>query len=127
VTARRVSLALGVAFAVLTILELLIRDAALGGTPVLERTTKANLIHWAFALALLGAFLAGARTARIACRVAGPALVALAAWGIADPFAAGSALGFTGGLPAAYGLYHGAAGVVAVVAAFSRASNPAPA
>lgn len=115
-TPRAVALTLGVAYAVLTALELLIGQWRLGEVEILQRTTKVNLLHWAAALALLGSFFAGSGASRIVTRVLGLAFLGIAAWGFLAPDALGSFLGFPDEIPALYNVYHALTAVAALAA-----------
>ena len=123
-TPRSVALALGVAYAVLTAAELLSGERSVGGTPVLERTTKANLLHWSVALAMLGAFFAGGAPSRVACRVAGAFFLILAVWGLLSAASLGGVLGHPEGIPASYQALHALSAIAALVGGFaSRAER----
>lgn len=115
-TPRAVALTLGVAYTMLTALELLIGDWRLGEVEILQRTTKVNLFHWAAALALLGAFFAGSGVPRIANRILGLAFLGVAAWGFLAPDTLGSFLGFPDEIPGLYNVYHALTAVVALAA-----------
>jgi hypothetical protein len=124
VTPRSVALALGVAYAVLTAAELLFGQWSLGGTPILDRTTKANLLHWSVALAMLGAFFAGGAPSRVACRVAGAFFLILAVWGLLSAVSLGGVLGHPEGIPASYQALHALSAIAALVGGFaSRAER----
>src|SRR5687767_2995536 len=99
VTPRTVALTLGVAYALLTALEL-VGGWAVGGTDILLRTTKANLLHWAVALVLLGSRFSGIKASGIATRVVGVILVGLGVWGYLGPAGLGDVLGYPRGIPA---------------------------
>ena len=119
VTPRGLALGLGVFFALLTALELSLRDAALGDIDLLRRTTKLNIFHWGMALAMLGAFFTrNVGATRIIMRIGGGVLLAMALWGTVWADGLGSFLGFAEGIPAAYNVYHGLAGVLALSAGF---------
>ena len=104
VRARTVALYLGVFYALLTVLELSFGGWTLGDATLLERTTKSNLLHWTLALVMLGGYFAGQPVARLICRITGPILVALVAWGLISAGSLGSALGYGDGVPVVYGL-----------------------
>jgi hypothetical protein len=119
VTPRGVALGLGIAFALLTALELLLGDLNVGDGELLHRTTKANILHWIIGLAMLGAFFAGSsRAPRTILRVVGIILLVTSLWGILWPAAFGTSLGFGGGVPAAYNAYHAAAALIALFGGF---------
>ena len=123
---RGIALALGVAFAVLTALELVIGELRLGGMELLHRTTKANILHWLVALTMLGAFFARSPSAsRKVLRVGGIVLLVISVAGIfwADGF--GASLGFGTGMPLAYNAYHGAAALLALVGGLLLSAEPA--
>ena len=105
-TPRTLALVLGVTFAVLTALELLVGSWAIGGAIILLRTTKLNLLHWAIALGLMGGRLGGPEGSRIASLVVGGVLVGLGLWGLIGPEALGGVLGFEEEIPWAYGIFH---------------------
>lgn len=115
-TPRAVALTLGVAYAILTALELLIGQWKLGEVEILQRTTKANLFHWAATLALLGSFFAGSGASRIVTRIVGLAFLGIAAWGFLAPDALGSFLGFPAEIPGLYNVYHALTAVAALAA-----------
>ncbi len=118
-TPRGVALGLGIAFAVLTGLELLIGELSIGSTELIHRTTKANILHWVIALGMLGAFFTASRTtSRTILRVGGLVLVAISLWGILGADALGAALGFGGGIPLSYNLYHSAGALIALSGGF---------
>lgn len=123
-TPRAVALTLGVTYAALTALEL-VGGWTVGGTDILLRTTKANLLHWAVALGLLGSYFSGARTSRIAMRVVGVILVGIGAWGFLGPGSLGDVLGFPDGIPASYNAFHLVTGASALLVGFWRAREPA--
>jgi hypothetical protein len=126
VTVRGVGLGLGIAFTLLTALELLLGEAALGDVELLHRTTKINIFHWTAALAMLGVFFARSVGASLtAIRIGGVLLLAIALWGAFWADGLGSFLGFPGGILAAYNVYHGAAGALALSAAFLNSPRPA--
>jgi hypothetical protein len=125
VTPRAVALGLGVIFALLTVAELLFGGWQLGEVEVLRRTTLLNLLHWVVALALLGAFFAGAGPSRMAARVVGLALLALGIWGLVSSNTLGSFLGFPDEIPGLYNAYHGSAAVLALIGGFGSARQPA--
>jgi hypothetical protein len=126
VTPRGVALGLGIAFALLTALELIVGKAALGDVELLRRTTKINILHWATALAMLGAFFAGnAGISRVVMRVAGAVLLILALWGVIWADELGAFLGFVEGMPAIYNGVHGLAGLLALSVGFLRSPRTA--
>jgi hypothetical protein len=108
----------GVAFALLTALELVIGQWAVGEADILLRTTKSNLLHWAVALVLLGAFFSGLEASRIAVRVVGTILAGIGAWGLLSPSTLGDFLGYAGEIPSSYAVLHLLAGVGCLVAGF---------
>lgn len=125
-TTRGVGLGLGIAFALLTALELLLGEAALGDTELLRRTTKINIFHWTMALTMLGAFFSASDGAtRTAVRIGGSVLLVVALWGALWAGALGSFLGFAGGIPAAYNVYHAATGLLALSVGFLIRPRPA--
>ena len=125
VTPRGIALGLGIAFTLLTTLELLFEELTLGEAALLHRTTKGNILHWVVALTMLGAFFAGSASAiRTVLRVGGVALLLISLWGIFWADAAGTALGFGGGLPAAYNAYHGVAALIALAGGFLLRTEP---
>jgi hypothetical protein len=124
VTPRAVALTLGVTYAVLTALELT-GGWAVGGTNILLRTTKANLLHWAIALGLLGSFFSGPKPSRIATRVAGVILLGIGAWGFLSPASLGGVLGFPFEIPTSYKAFHLVTGAGALFGGFSRVREPA--
>ena len=125
-TVRGIALGLGIFFALLTALELVPGEAALGDMTLLGRTTKVNLFHWAAALAMLGAFFSrSAGASRTTMRIGGVVFLAMTAWGVFSADGLGSFLGFADGIPAAYNAYHGAAAALALSAGFLL--HPAPA
>jgi hypothetical protein len=113
-----VALALGVAFALLTAVELAAGAWTVGQVEIVRRTTMLNLVHWLVALSALGSFFAGAGPSRIVARILGLALLGLGAWGFVSPNTLGSSFGFPGEIPALYNAYHGVAGVLALIAGF---------
>ena len=117
-TVRRVALALGVAFAALTAIELLVGDWALGGTAIILRTTKLNLLHWAVALSFLGGRFAGPAAARVVTWVVGGALLGLGLWGLLAPAGLGAAFGFGTSIPWSYTVFHLLTSGVALSGAF---------
>lgn len=118
-TPRGIALGLGMAFAILTGLELLIGEWAVGGTELVHRTTKVNILHWLVALAMLGAFFAAAPAAtRTILRVSGVVLAAISLWGIFGADSLGTSLGFGGGMPVSYNAVHAAAAVIALSGGF---------
>jgi hypothetical protein len=126
VTSRGVALGLGIFFALLTALELALRDVALGDIDVLRRTTKINIFHWGMALGMLGAFFTRSVGAtRITMRVGAGVLLAMTLWGTFWGDGLGSFLGYADGIPAAYNVYHGLAGVLALSAGFLGRPRPA--
>ncbi|MGH2692579.1 MAG: hypothetical protein ACRDHM_08770 [Actinomycetota bacterium] len=120
---RSVALALGVAYASLTAVELLIGEWSVGGVAVLDRTTKANLLHWVVALAMLGSFFAGSTTSRLACRTAGFLFLGLAAWGLLSAVSLGGVLGYPDAIPVSYRVLHALTAIVALVSGFRRGSQ----
>jgi hypothetical protein len=126
VTARGVGLGLGICFALLTALELLLGEAALGGVELVHRTTKINIFHWIVALAMLGTFFARSDAAtRTTLRIGGAVLLVMAVWGAFWAGGLGSFLGFTGEIPGAYNVYHGAAALLSLSAGFVNHARPA--
>ncbi len=118
-TSRGIALGVGIAFVMLTALELLLGEAAIGEVELLRRTTKVNIFHWGIALAMLGAFFAGSEgVGRSVMRIAGLALLAATLWGIFWPEELGSFLGFSGVIPTAYSVYHGAAAALTLSVGF---------
>jgi hypothetical protein len=124
VTSRTVALTLGVSYAVLTALELF-GGWALGGSDIVLRTTKTNLLHWAVALGLLGSHFSGPEPARIAIRVAGVILAGIGVWGFLAAASLGDVLGFSGDIPTSYNAFHLVTGAGALFFGFSRAREPA--
>jgi hypothetical protein len=119
VTPRGIALGLGIAFALLTALELLLGDLSAGDAELLHRTTKANILHWVVALTMLGAFFARSSSAsRTILRFAGMTLLVISVWGILWPAAFGTSLGFGGEVPIAYNAYHAAAALIALSGGF---------
>ena len=124
-TPRGIALGVGIAFTLLTALELIFGEVALGEAALLHRTTKANILHWVVALTMLGAFFARSSSAmRTVLRVGGVALLLISLWGIFWANALGSALGFGGGLPAAYNVYHGVGALFALSGGFLFSQEP---
>ena len=119
-TPRKVALALGATYAILTVVELLVGEWSLGGATVLDRTTRANLLHWTVALTMLGSFYAGNEASRLACKVVGIAFLILTVWGLLSAASLGTALGFSDGLPVSYLLFHAFTGAVAAVLGFRK-------
>lgn len=118
-TPRGIALGLGLALALLTALELVFGQLAVGDAQMLQRTTKANLLHWVVALTMLGAFFARSTGAlRTILRVVGLILLAFSLWGILSPDGFGRAFGFGGGIPNAYSVYHAAAALIALWGGF---------
>lgn len=116
---RGIALGLGVASALLTVLELVLGEVVLGASELLHRTTKANLLHWVLGLIMLGGFFARtAAASRTALRVGGIALFVISAAGILWADAFGASLGFDGGMPLAYNAYHGVGALMALSAGF---------
>jgi len=125
VTPRSVALALGVAYAVLTATELVFGEWFLGGTPILDRTTKANLLHWLVALAMLGAFFAGGAPSRVMCRVAGSLFLVLTIWGLLSAVSLGGVLGYPDGIPVSYQALHALSAIGALIGGFARRAERA--
>ena len=122
---RGIALALGIAFALLTALELVIGELSLGGMELLHRTTKVNILHWLVALTMLGAIFARSRAAsRKVLRVGGIVLLVISAAGILWADAFGAALGFGTGVPLAYNAYHGTGALLALVGGFLLPAEP---
>lgn len=117
-TPRAIALALGVAYALLTAAELLLGELSVGGVAVLDRTTKTNLLHWLVALAMLGSFFGGDAPSRLACRIAGSVLLALAVWGLLSAVSLGGALGYSEGIPGAYQVLHALSAAAALTGGF---------
>ena len=123
---RRIALTLGIAFAILTILELVLGEVTLGAAELLHRTTKANILHWVLGLIMLGGFFARTvAAARMALRVGGIALLVISAAGIVWADAFGASLGFDRGMPLAYNAYHAVAALIALSAGFLTATEEA--
>ncbi|MGH2711129.1 MAG: hypothetical protein ACRDH9_08005 [Actinomycetota bacterium] len=118
--ARTVALTLGVSFGALTVLELVFGDWAIGSIRLLERSTKANLLHWALALVLLGSFFANQRAVSLACRIVGPILLVLGIWGLLSARSLGDVLGHTDGIPVTYSLLSLLTGVGATVTGYGK-------
>jgi hypothetical protein len=125
VTPRKIALALGVIFAVLTVVELVAGDWSPGGLNILDRTTRANLLHWALALVMIGSFYAGSEASRLACRVVGIVLLALAAWGLLSAATLGTVLGYSDGIPASYQVLHLLTAVAAIGFGFGARARKA--
>ncbi len=117
-TPRGVALGLGVSYAALTVLELLLGEWSVGEAEVLHRTTKVNLLHWTAALAMLGSFFAGAGASRGVLRIAGIAFLGLAIWGITSTGSLGTAFGFDGSVPWTYTAYHAVTAILALSGGF---------
>lgn len=117
-TPRGVALALGVAFAMITVVELVAGSWTIGQVEIVQRTTMLNLVHWLVALSALGSFFAGAGPSRMVARFVGLALLLLGAWGFVSPNTLGSAFGFPGEIPGLYSAYHVAAAVMALIGGF---------
>jgi hypothetical protein len=113
-----VALVLGVAFALLTALELVVGAWTVGRVEIVQRTTMLNLVHWLLALSALGSFFAGAGPARMVARIGGLALLVLGVWGFVSPDTLGSSFGFPGEIPGLYNAYHGAAALMALIGGF---------
>jgi hypothetical protein len=122
---RPVALGVGVLYALLTAVELLIGDWTLGDTTLLQRTTKANLLHWALALALLGGYFAGERASRLVCRIAGAVFAVLGVWGLASAASLGDLLGYQDGIPVIYSVLHVISAILCIFAGFGRTPRTA--
>lgn len=122
---RRLTLVLGVAYAVLTAAELLSGDWRIGGSILLQRTTKMNLLHWAVALGLLGGRVAGPDPGRRAALIVGSLLLLLGLWGLFASEGLGGAFGFGTGVPLSYSLIHTVTGAIALSGVFWERRNTA--
>jgi hypothetical protein len=120
VSPRAVALVLGIAFVALTAAELVIGEWSPGGVTILDRTTKANLLHWSVALAMLGSFFAGAAPSRLVCRIAGSLFLALAVWGLLSAVSLGRLLGYPDGVPGSYQALHALSAIAALIGGFVR-------
>ena len=119
-TARQLALALGITYAVLTVLELIVGGWAVGSSAVILRTTKMNLLHWAVALSLLGGRAAGEEPVRIVTWIVGSVLAILGLGGLFAAEALGRAFGADVGIPVAYSAFHLVTGVLTLSGEFLR-------
>lgn len=119
-TSRTIALGLGVGYALLTLAELVFGDLAVGEVSILDRTTRSNLLHWLLALAFLGSYFSGGDVSRIACRVAGPVLLALSVWGLLSAVSLGGVLGHQEGVPGPYQVIHLLTALVALAGGFLK-------
>jgi hypothetical protein len=106
-------------------IELLVGEWSLGDVLILDRTTKANLLHWTLALVMLGSFYAGDDVSRMACKVVAITFLGLTVWGLLSAASLGSVLGFSDALPAFYQVLHAFTAAVAAVFGFRKRTQEA--
>ncbi len=120
--ARGYALVFGIAYLGVAILELyfpLNDPLTAGNVVVLERTLLQNSLHWVIGIVLVGSYFSGEAAARASARIIGVVLLALAIWGFVSPTSLGRVLGYDGGIPVVYNVFHAASGAVGVLAGFA--------